>query len=60
MSTTKDGSDLESLSIEAIEAELAKFEQEERKRLGLPVMLVWATRTSSSVAPFFHENNVWR
>jgi predicted nucleotide-binding protein (sugar kinase/HSP70/actin superfamily) len=38
MSTTKGSNgDLESLSIEAIEAELAKFESEERKRLGLPV-----------------------
>src|SRR5262245_45011505 len=38
MSTTNDGngSNLDPLSIEAIEAELAKFEQEERKRLGLP------------------------
>src|SRR5689334_17610346 len=39
MSTTKDnrGADLDSMSIEAIEAELQKFEIEERKRLGLPV-----------------------
>ncbi|HWU89178.1 MAG TPA: 2-hydroxyglutaryl-CoA dehydratase [Kofleriaceae bacterium] len=41
MSTTKSGNgagiDLDSMSIEAIEAELQKFEIEERKRLGLPV-----------------------
>ena len=39
MSTTNDnnGSNLDSMSIEAIEAELQKFELEERKRLGLPV-----------------------
>ncbi|HSK04094.1 MAG TPA: 2-hydroxyglutaryl-CoA dehydratase [Kofleriaceae bacterium] len=39
MSTTKDnrGVDVDGLSIEAIEAELQKFELEERKRLGLPV-----------------------
>src|SRR5215472_7826248 len=39
MSTTKDtkGTDLDSMSIEAIEAELEKFERDERKRLGLPV-----------------------
>ena len=39
MSTTKDnrGTDLDSMSIDAIEAELQKFEIEERKRLGLPV-----------------------
>src|ERR1700743_3441854 len=39
MSTTKDnsGTDLDALSIEAIEAELKQFEIEERKRLGLPV-----------------------
>ena len=39
MSTTKDknGTDLDSMSIEAIEAELKQFEIEERKRLGLPV-----------------------
>src|SRR5689334_15188236 len=39
MSTTNDnkGSDLDLNSIEAIEAELKKFEIEERKRLGLPV-----------------------
>jgi len=39
MSTTntKNGSDLDLTSIEAIEAELKKFEIEERKRLGLPV-----------------------
>ncbi|HWO24867.1 MAG TPA: 2-hydroxyglutaryl-CoA dehydratase [Kofleriaceae bacterium] len=39
MSTTKDnrGAELDSMSIEAIEAELQKFEVEERKRLGLPV-----------------------
>jgi predicted nucleotide-binding protein (sugar kinase/HSP70/actin superfamily) len=39
MSTTKDnrGADLDPMSIEAIEAELQKFEIEERKRLGLPV-----------------------
>ncbi len=38
MSTTKDngGNDLDSMSIEAIEAELKQFEVEERKRLGLP------------------------
>ena len=32
----KNGTDLDALSLEAIEAELAKFEAEERKRLGLP------------------------
>src|SRR5688500_6178764 len=32
----KNGSELDALSIEAIEAELAKFEAEERQRLGLP------------------------
>src|SRR5215468_6166206 len=39
MSTTNDnnGSNLDPMSIEAIEAELKKFEIEERKRLGLPV-----------------------
>jgi predicted nucleotide-binding protein (sugar kinase/HSP70/actin superfamily) len=39
MSTTKDnrGVDVDGLSIEAIEAELQKFENEERRRLGLPV-----------------------
>jgi predicted nucleotide-binding protein (sugar kinase/HSP70/actin superfamily) len=39
MSTTKDnsGADLDPMSIDAIEAELQKFEIEERKRLGLPV-----------------------
>jgi len=41
MSTTKNsngnGADLDSMSLEAIEAELQKFEIEERKRLGLPV-----------------------
>ena len=39
MSTTKDtsGVDLDSMSLEAIEAELQKFEIEERKRLGLPI-----------------------
>ena len=39
MSTTNDknGSDLDPMSLEAIEAELKKFEIEERKRLGLPV-----------------------
>src|SRR3954452_2549650 len=39
MSTTNDnsGSNLDALSIEAIEAELKQFEIEERKRLGLPV-----------------------
>jgi predicted nucleotide-binding protein (sugar kinase/HSP70/actin superfamily) len=39
MSTTNDnnGSNLDSLSIEAIEAELKQFEIDERKRLGLPV-----------------------
>ncbi len=38
MSTTKDtaGTNLDALSIEAIEAELKQFELEERKRLGLP------------------------
>jgi predicted nucleotide-binding protein (sugar kinase/HSP70/actin superfamily) len=38
MSTTKEnrGGELDSMSIEAIEAELQKFEIEERKRLGLP------------------------
>jgi predicted nucleotide-binding protein (sugar kinase/HSP70/actin superfamily) len=38
MSSTKDSGvgNLDNLSIEAIEAELAKFEAEERKRLGLP------------------------
>jgi hypothetical protein len=38
MSTTKDnrGTELDTMSIEAIEAELQKFELEERKRLGLP------------------------
>ena len=39
MSTTKDnrGTELDSMSIDAIEAELQQFEIEERKRLGLPV-----------------------
>jgi predicted nucleotide-binding protein (sugar kinase/HSP70/actin superfamily) len=39
MSTTKDngGTELDAMSIEAIEAELQQFEIEERKRLGLPV-----------------------
>jgi len=39
MSTTKHGDNegLDALSLEAIEAELAKFEAEERRRLGLPV-----------------------
>jgi predicted nucleotide-binding protein (sugar kinase/HSP70/actin superfamily) len=39
MSTTNDnnGSNLDAMSIEAIEAELKQFEVEERKRLGLPV-----------------------
>jgi predicted nucleotide-binding protein (sugar kinase/HSP70/actin superfamily) len=39
MSSMKDSGvgNLDSLSIEAIEAELARFESEERKRLGLPV-----------------------
>src|SRR5215470_5332515 len=39
MTTTKDnnGSNLDAMSIEAIEAELKQFEIEERKRLGLPV-----------------------
>jgi predicted nucleotide-binding protein (sugar kinase/HSP70/actin superfamily) len=39
MSTTNDknGNGLDSLSIDAIEAELKQFEIEERKRLGLPV-----------------------
>jgi predicted nucleotide-binding protein (sugar kinase/HSP70/actin superfamily) len=39
MSTTNDkaGSNLDAMSIEAIEAELKQFEIEERKRLGLPV-----------------------
>ncbi|HEY5938002.1 MAG TPA: 2-hydroxyglutaryl-CoA dehydratase [Kofleriaceae bacterium] len=39
MSTTKDnnGSNLDSMSIDAIEAELKNFEIEERKRLGLPI-----------------------
>jgi predicted nucleotide-binding protein (sugar kinase/HSP70/actin superfamily) len=39
MSTTNDnnGSNLDPMSIEAIEAELKQFEIEERKRLGLPV-----------------------
>jgi predicted nucleotide-binding protein (sugar kinase/HSP70/actin superfamily) len=39
MSTTKDnrGAELDSMSIDAIEAELQKFEIEERKRLGLPI-----------------------
>jgi predicted nucleotide-binding protein (sugar kinase/HSP70/actin superfamily) len=38
MSTTKQdiGSNLDNLSVEAIEQELAAFEREERKRLGLP------------------------
>ena len=38
MSTTKDNGagTLDPMSLEAIEAELAKFEAEERKRLGLP------------------------
>jgi len=38
MSSTKDSGvgNLDNLSIDAIEAELAKFEAEERKRLGLP------------------------
>src|SRR5678816_1082670 len=40
MSTTKDnrGTELDSMSIEAIEAELQQFEIEERKRLGLPTL----------------------
>ncbi|MBL9015967.1 MAG: 2-hydroxyglutaryl-CoA dehydratase [Myxococcales bacterium] len=39
MSTTNDknAGDLDAMSLEAIEAELKKFEIEERKRLGLPV-----------------------
>src|SRR3954464_1545396 len=39
MSTTNNdgGSNLDSMSLDAIEAELKKFEIEERKRLGLPV-----------------------
>jgi hypothetical protein len=39
MTTTKDnsGTNLDALSIDAIEAELKQFELEERKRLGLPV-----------------------
>jgi predicted nucleotide-binding protein (sugar kinase/HSP70/actin superfamily) len=39
MSTTNDksGTSLDAMSIEAIEAELTRFEIEERKRLGLPV-----------------------
>src|SRR5215468_507933 len=39
MSTTNDknGNGLDEMSVEAIEAELKKFEIEERKRLGLPV-----------------------
>jgi len=39
MSTTNDnnGSNLDSMSLDSIEAELKKFEMEERKRLGLPV-----------------------
>jgi predicted nucleotide-binding protein (sugar kinase/HSP70/actin superfamily) len=39
MSTTNDknSGDLDAMSLEAIEAELKKFEIEERKRLGLPV-----------------------
>src|SRR5436190_1636284 len=39
MSTTneKDGSDLDPMSLEAIEAQLKQFELEERKRLGLPI-----------------------
>lgn len=39
MSTTNDtnGSKLDAMSLEAIEAELKQFELEERKRLGLPV-----------------------
>ena len=39
MSTTNnnDGGNLDSMSLDAIEAELKKFEIEERKRLGLPV-----------------------
>src|SRR5512134_489057 len=39
MSTTNDnnGSNLDSMSLDAIEAELKKFEIEERKRLGLPI-----------------------
>jgi len=39
MSTTNDnnGSNLDAMSIEAIEAELKQFEIEERKRLGLPL-----------------------
>ncbi|MGE5186263.1 MAG: 2-hydroxyglutaryl-CoA dehydratase [Acidobacteriota bacterium] len=39
MSTTneKNGSDLDPMSVEAIEKQLADFEREERKRLGLPV-----------------------
>nr|MBP6632777.1 2-hydroxyglutaryl-CoA dehydratase [Kofleriaceae bacterium] len=39
MTTTSDsgtGNHLDAMSIDAIEAELAKFEQDERKRLGLP------------------------
>src|SRR5688572_13689891 len=38
MSTTKSNNgDVDALSMDAIEAELARFESEERKRLGLPV-----------------------
>src|ERR1700691_1001345 len=39
MSTTKNdtGSNLDAMSLEAIEQELASFERDERKRLGLPV-----------------------
>jgi predicted nucleotide-binding protein (sugar kinase/HSP70/actin superfamily) len=39
MSTTKDksGTDLDAMSVEAIESQLKEFEIEERKRLGLPV-----------------------
>jgi predicted nucleotide-binding protein (sugar kinase/HSP70/actin superfamily) len=42
MSTIKsgNGNGLDELSLDAIEAELAKFESEERKRLGLPVEAV--------------------
>ncbi|HEX2690203.1 MAG TPA: 2-hydroxyglutaryl-CoA dehydratase, partial [Kofleriaceae bacterium] len=40
MSTTNDktGNNLDEMSIEAIEAELKQFEDEERKRLGLPAL----------------------
>ena len=38
MSTTNEkNTELDAMSLEAIEAELKKFETEERKRLGLPV-----------------------